>query len=132
MSNKMFSSTAPGNQSMFIILINLDLNASTLDRLSKLSDKINVINYSVDQEKHSKFEYLNQRINDVDDRLGEVQEQSSKKFTVIREQIGKIQKQLDEEKQKSETLLEGKNYYIKMLETKVTERFEQESQVKLD
>ena len=48
---------------------------------------------------------------------------------MIREQIGKIQKQLDEEKQKSETLLEGKNYYIKMLESKVTERFEQEAQV---
>ncbi len=88
-----------------------------------------MINYSVDQEKHSKFEYLNQRIADVDDRLAEVQDQSSKKFNVIREQINKIQKQLDEEKQKSETLLEGKNYYIKMLEQKVTERFEQESQV---
>jgi len=45
-----------------------------------------VINNSVDQEKHSKFEYLNQRIVDVDDRLSEVQDQSNKKFNVIREQ----------------------------------------------
>ena len=89
-----------------------------------------MVNNSVTQEKHSKFEYLNQRLSDVDDRLNEVQDQSNKKFNVIKEQMGKIQKQLDEEKSKADTLLEGKNYYIKMLDQKVNERFEQEAQVK--
>ena len=88
-----------------------------------------MVNNSVDQEKHSKFEYLNQRLSDVDDRLNEVQDQSNKKFNVIKEQMGKIQKQLDDEKSKAESLLEGKNYYIKMLDQKVIERFDQESQV---
>ena len=41
-----------------------------------------------------------------------------------------IGKQINDENQKSETLLESKNHYIKLLEQKIDERFNQESHKK--
>ena len=41
-----------------------------------------------------------------------------------------IEKQIDEEGQKAENLLESKNHYIKLLEQRITERFNQESQIR--
>ena len=45
-------------------------------------------------------------------------------------QIGKIVKQIDEENEKTETLLESKNLYIKVLEQKIFDRFEQEALIR--
>ena len=44
--------------------------------------------------------------------------------------MGRIQKQIDDENHKSESLLENKNHYIKLLEGKIFERFNQESQIR--
>lgn len=44
--------------------------------------------------------------------------------------ITRIQKQLEEENQKAEALLENKNHYIKLLEGKIFERFNQESAIR--
>lgn len=92
---------------------------------------LNTMNKSkIQEEKTSKIEFLHQRVNDVQERLTEVSEQTNKKFSVVRENIAKIQKQIEEEKQKTESLLESKNYYIKVLENKIFERFDQESQIR--
>lgn len=42
----------------------------------------------------------------------------------------RIQKQIEDENTKAESLLESKNHYIKLLEQKIYERFNQESQVR--
>ena len=44
--------------------------------------------------------------------------------------FAKIQKQIEDEKQKTESLLESKNHYIKVLENKIFERFDQEAQIR--
>ena len=41
-----------------------------------------------------------------------------------------IGKQITDENQKNESLLESKNHYIKLLEQKIDERFNQESQIR--
>lgn len=41
----------------------------------------------MDQEKQSKFEFLHQRISDVDERLNEIQDQTHKKFAVVKENV---------------------------------------------
>jgi hypothetical protein len=84
-----------------------------------------------DNIKQSKFEFLNQKVYDVEDNMKEIHDQSNKKVNIIKEQISKIQKQMEDEKEKSDTLLENKSHYIKILEQKIFERFDQESQVKL-
>ncbi len=45
-------------------------------------------------------------------------------------QITKITKQIEEENQKAENLLENKNHYIKLLEQKIFERFNQETRIR--
>ena len=52
------------------------------------------------EEKTSKIEFLHQRVNDVQERLTEVSDQTGKKFSVVKENIAKIQKQIEDEKQK--------------------------------
>jgi hypothetical protein len=82
------------------------------------------------EDKTSKIEFLHQRVNDVQERLSEVNDQTNKKFSVVKENIAKIQKQIEDEKQKTDSLLESKNHYIKVLENKIFERFDQEAQIR--
>ena len=84
----------------------------------------------MDSAKNSKFEFLNSRIGDINEHLDEIVDQTSKKFAIIKENINIIEKQISEENQKAENLLESKNHYIKLLEQKITERFNQESQIR--
>ena len=65
----------------------------------------------------------------MEEKLSEVQSQSLEKINVLKEQVTIIQKKMDDGKQKSDSLLDNKNHYIKILEQKIFERFDQESQV---
>ena len=103
-------------------------NTSQIDRLNRLTEKLN--NSTLDSPKNSKFEFLTSRIGDLNNHLDEIVAQTAKKFGIIKENINLIAKQLDEENQKAENLLESKNHYIKLLEQKITERFNQESQIR--
>ena len=70
----------------------------------------------MDSPKNSKFEFLNSRIGDLNDHLDEIMDQTAKKFSIIKENITLIDKQIAEENHKAEHLLESKNHYIKLLE----------------
>lgn len=59
-------------------------NTSNLDRLNKLTDKLHS---NSENEKNSKFEFLNSRVADVDDHLNEVNDQTNKKFNIIKENV---------------------------------------------
>ena len=85
---------------------------------------------SQQEQNATKIEFLHQRVNDVQERLSEVSDQTNKKFSVVKENIAKIQKQIEEEKTKTESLLESKNHMIKVLENKIFERFDQETQIR--
>ena len=54
----------------------------------------------------------------MDEHLNDISQQTSKKFN------------MEDENQKAESLLENKNHYIKLLEQKIFERFNQESQIR--
>ena len=66
----------------------------------------------------------------MDEHLTDISDQTGKKFNIIRENVIRIQKQLEDENQKAESLLENKNHYIKLLEGKIFERFNQEAQIR--
>lgn len=42
----------------------------------------------------------------------------------------KIQKQIEEDRSKSESLMEAKNHFVKVLETKINDRFSQEAEIR--
>ena len=64
----------------------------------------------MDSPKNSKFEFLNSRIGDLNEHLDEIMDQTAKKFSIIKENINLIDKQIAEENQKAENLLESKNH----------------------
>ena len=91
------------------------------------------------------YEFLANRTVDLNDRLDEVINQSTNKFNIIKDnvrkknliflkflkiQINLIGKQIEEENEKAANFLERKNHYIKVLEQKIDERFNQEAQIR--
>ena len=77
----------------------------------------------------TKFEEIEVRINNTDERALDYNESTFKSFNVIKEQISKIIKNIEEDKQKYESTYENKTQYLRMLEFKIMERFESETQV---
>ena len=68
---------------------------NNFDKLNKLTDKLNVINVNhmykyqstIDEEKGSKFEFLHEKISEVEERMNEINEQNQKKFGIVRENV---------------------------------------------
>jgi hypothetical protein len=44
--------------------------------------------------------------------------------------LNKIQKQIDEDRVKSDNLMDAKNHFVKILESKINERFLQEAEIR--
>ncbi len=70
---------------------------NNFDKLNRLSDKLNVINVksinstnlksSIDFDKSSKFEFLHQKVSDIDEKLNETQDHTLKKFSIVKENV---------------------------------------------
>jgi CRISPR/Cas system-associated protein Csx1 len=69
------------------------------------------------------------RINNVDEKALEYNETTFKTFNVVKDQISKIIKSIEEDKQKYESSYENRTQYLRMLEFKILERFDGELQV---
>ena len=64
---------------------NQGANMSQLDRLNRLSDKLN--NSTMESSKNSKFAFLSSRIVDLNEHLDEIVDQTNKKFGIIKENV---------------------------------------------
>ena len=68
----------------------------------------------------------------MDEKSLEVNEINFKTFSQVKEQITKIIQSIEEDKQKYESSYESRTQYITMLEFKLMERFDNESQERKD
>jgi predicted transcriptional regulator len=41
----------------------------------------------MDQEKGSKFEFLHEKVSEVEERMNEINEQNTKKFSIVKENV---------------------------------------------
>ena len=64
---------------------NQGANMSQIDRLNRLSDKLN--NSTMESSKNSKFAFLSSRIVDLNEHLEEIVDQTNKKFGIIKENV---------------------------------------------
>ena len=85
-----------------------------------------IIQSSIDGEKASNFEALHEKITGTEERLNDINEQTQKKFQIVKDNINKIQKQIEDERAKFDSYTEAKNNYVKVLENKINERLNQE------
>lgn len=98
-----------------------------LDRLTKISEKLNNIHLNIENDKYSKYEEVEVRVANLDEKSIESNEMNFKAFNQTKEQISKIIQCIEEDRQKFESTAESRNQYVSMLEFKLLQRFESES-----
>ena len=85
---------------------------------------------NIESDKYAKFEDIEMRVGSIDNRHIESQEQSFKQFNSLKETISKVVKEIEEDRQIFEQNYENRTQYIRMLEFKIMERFEDEAQAR--
>ena len=98
-----------------------------LDRLSKISERLANIHLNIENDKYSKYEEVEVRIANLDEKNIETNELTFKTFNQIKEQITSIIQNIEEDRQKFEATYESRTQYISALEFKLMKRFEGES-----
>ena len=98
-----------------------------LDRLGKLSERLNNIHLSIENDKYSKYEEIEVRLADLDEKVIETNEANFKTFNQTKEQISKIIQQIEEDRQKFDATHEARTQYLSQLEFKLMQRFEDEA-----
>jgi hypothetical protein len=71
-------------------------------------------------------------MNNLDERHSDVNESNFKIFSQVKEQVSRIIQSIEEDKQKYDSSYENRTQYITMLEFKLMEKFENESQDRKD
>lgn len=71
-------------------------------------------------------------MNNVEEKSTETNEKNYKIFSQLKEQIARIVQSIEEDRQKYESSYENRTQYISMLEFKLMERFDAESQERKD
>ena len=81
-------------------------------------------------EKLSKLEKLDDTLKNSGERLIDFSEDCHGKFQVLREQLSKLFSQIEHQNNNIDGSYEQKMQYLKALEEKVVERFEQEGKLR--
>ena len=68
------------------------------------------------------------RVNNLSDKHNNNNESNIKYFSIIKDQMTRIIKDIEEDRQEYEQNFENRSNYIRMLEFKIMERFDKESQ----
>ena len=89
-----------------------------------------VLNASTDSVASANFIALHEKINANEERLNDINEQTKKKFQIIKENINQIRKKIEEERANSENYTQQKNNCIKSLEEKLADRFNEEQEIR--
>lgn len=124
------SSLTTNNFKSIVSIIQANQN---LDRLNKLSEKLNSIHVikfkdqtNIESDKYSKFEDLEVQLAKTDNKNNDYNVTIFKQISNLKEQISKIIKEIEEEKQTFETKFESQTQFIRLLELKIMERFDEE------
>ncbi|CAD8079352.1 unnamed protein product [Paramecium sonneborni] len=99
-------------------------------RIQKISEKLSTIQIGVENERFQKLEQAEQRIQQAEDAFNEFQEQIFTKLNGLRDQLGKLQKQVEEDKLAKEQANETKNREVSALEKKFENAIENETQAR--
>lgn len=78
------------------------------------------------------FIALHEKISSADERLNDLNEQTKKKFQIVKENLIKIRNMIEAERNKTENRTQTKNNCIKSLEAKIEDRFNEEQEIRQD
>eukprot|EP00340_Litonotus_pictus_P008896 CAMPEP_0170514788 /NCGR_PEP_ID=MMETSP0209-20121228/1340_1 /TAXON_ID=665100 ORGANISM="Litonotus pictus, Strain P1" /NCGR_SAMPLE_ID=MMETSP0209 /ASSEMBLY_ACC=CAM_ASM_000301 /LENGTH=237 /DNA_ID=CAMNT_0010799013 /DNA_START=83 /DNA_END=796 /DNA_ORIENTATION=- len=98
----------------------------------KLSEKLNKISSSIENEKVSRYDQYENKIMNLYSSIEETKDSNNKKFNDVKEQVLIIQKTLDDEGQKREATHNEFMEFLKKMEEKIFDKFNTELQNKKD
>jgi hypothetical protein len=87
---------------------------------------------NIENDKYNRYEEIEVRLSNLDEKSNEGNEMSFKTFTQVKEQMTRILQSIEEDRQKYEATFEARTQHISMLEFKLLERFEGEAQERKD
>lgn len=90
--------------------------------MGMLTDKLNVLHVGMDQDRNTRFEYIQGKLQQLDDKLGVSQDQTGRKFVIIKDHVVKFQDELWKEKQIREEVTASKEAEIARVENVLTEK----------
>ncbi len=102
------------------------------DRMQKLAEKLGHISTVMENEKTTKFEQYEQKTMNIYNSIEETKENNNVKFNEVKEQILVIQKTLEDDSAKREAAHNEFMEFMKKMEEKIFEKFDQELQAKKD
>jgi len=79
---------------------------------------------SLESGRVNRLEQLEYKMKSVEEKLEETHYTTNKKILILKDQINKFQRQIDEEKSARNTYYDGKEKDLKMMEVKINEKFE--------
>lgn len=88
---------------------------------------MNNIHLNIETDKYTKYEEVEAKLGSLGNVHIETNEKTLRNFSIIKEQIASIIKQIEDDKQEYEHNYENRSNYIRMLEFKIMERFETET-----
>ena len=103
-----------------------------LERLEKISQKLNNIHFNIENDKNAKYEEVESRLASLDEKSMESNEMTFKTFNQIKEQISNIIQNIEEDRQRFEQSYEERTQYISNLETKLRQKLNNEAKERED
>lgn len=100
-----------------------------IERISSVAEKLSTIQLHLKNERSNKLDKLDNVIQSTGEKLLEFSEDSHTKFGNVREQLSKLHQQIEEQNQYFDSVYEEKMQYLKLLEEKVVDKFEEEAKV---
>ena len=127
MNSSSISQYQPENQNLNqSCLSNFKVNQN-LDRLNKISQKLNNIHLNIENDKNLKYDEVETRLTNLDERVNEANEATFKTFNQTKEQISNLIQLIEEDRQQFEASYESRMQYISNLEAKIMQKFNNEN-----
>mmetsp|Transcript_54673 Transcript_54673/g.98207 ORF Transcript_54673/g.98207 Transcript_54673/m.98207 type:complete len:262 (-) Transcript_54673:143-928(-) len=96
---------------------NADSTSVYRDRVARLTDKLSVLHEGLDQDRNTRFDHLQGKMKQLDERLSVSQDAAAKKFGILKEQMLIFQEDLKNERMHRENLAETKEQEINRVDT---------------
>lgn len=103
------------------------LASHNIERISSVAEKLSTLQLHLKNERCSKLDKLDNVIATTGDKLLEYSEECHNRFGNIREQLSKLYQQIEQQNQYFDSVYEEKMQYLKLLEEKVVEKFNEEA-----
>ena len=89
------------------------------ERIARLSERLGNLQNKMDTHKVQNLEGLDTKLKGIEEVYNDFQDQAMRKFNVLKDQLSKLQKGIEEEEEFREHLIESKTREVHIMENKI-------------